>query len=111
MKRSGGLRQIHWRIAGAIAIGSCAVLAYGGANWEVWKNSRAVFALYWGGFGLLMLLAMYCALLDIRYIRVQYRAREREVFNQTLGEVSFRKDLRDARTRAGNEPDPEDADT
>ena len=40
--------------------------------------------------------AIWCALLDLRYIRVQMAVEERELYRQTLGDEAFRKALREA---------------
>lgn len=47
--------------------------------------------LYWFFFALLILVALYMALLDIRYIRLQYHLEKREIFGKTLGDKEFRR--------------------
>lgn len=60
---------------------------------------------YWGLFLLSLLVALYMALLDLRYIRMQYSLGEKELFEETLGSEEFRTALRGARTR---DRDPEE---
>lgn len=50
---------------------------------------------YWVVFLLVLLLALYVALLDLRYIRMQYSHGEKELFEDTLGSEEFRSALRD----------------
>jgi hypothetical protein len=47
--------------------------------------------LYWSFFALLILVALYMALLDIRYIRLQFLLEKREIFGKTLGDKEFRR--------------------
>lgn len=54
---------------------------------------------YWGLFLVSLLVALYMALLDLRYIRMQYTLGEKELFEDTLGSEEFRTALRQARTR------------
>jgi hypothetical protein len=51
---------------------------------------------YWCVFLLLLLLALYMALLDLRYIRMLYSEGEKDLFEDTLGSEEFRRALRDA---------------
>lgn len=51
---------------------------------------------YWSVFLLFLLLAVYVALLDLRYTRMQYSHGERELFEDTLGSEEFRTALRDS---------------
>ncbi|MBI2433825.1 MAG: hypothetical protein HYV26_13240 [Candidatus Hydrogenedentes bacterium] len=53
-------------------------------------------AAYWGVFLLLLLLALYLALVDLRFIRLQYLLGRREIFYDTLGSEEFRQALRKA---------------
>lgn len=54
---------------------------------------------YWGLFLVALLVALYMALLDLRYIRMQYTLGEKELFEDTLGSEEFRTALRQARTQ------------
>ena len=48
---------------------------------------------FWAVFAFLILLALYLALIDLRYIRFQYLAEKREIFGRTVGDEAFRKSL------------------
>ncbi|MBL7644575.1 MAG: hypothetical protein JNK74_00155 [Candidatus Hydrogenedentes bacterium] len=54
---------------------------------------------YWGLFLVSLLVALYMALLDLRYIRMQYSLGEKELFEDTLGSEEFRAALRKAQNR------------
>ena len=53
---------------------------------------------YWSVFGLLFVTVFYMVLLDIRYIRLRYFRERQAIFEETLGEASFRGALRAAET-------------
>jgi len=61
--------------------------------------------IYWGVFFLFLLMALYMALLDLRYIWLQFKLGERALYNETLGEEAFRKEIGKARGRAGRSPE------
>lgn len=90
------LTQRCWRIAGAIFLALSGAMAYFGVNMEGLRASPAYFFSYWGIFLLLFLAAIYCAMLDFRYIRLQMKIEERELYRQTLGDEQFRRALRQA---------------
>lgn len=90
------LTQRRWRIAGVILLVLSGGMAYFGVRIPALHHSQALFAVYWGVFLLAFVCAIYCALLDLRYIRLQMAIEERELYRQTLGDESFRKALREA---------------
>ena len=90
------VKQQHWRIAGGIVILACTMMAIGGLRKDWAGSTLNAFITYWGIVVALLVAAVYCALVDLRYVRAQYAAAKREVFRETLGEESFRKDLRAA---------------
>ena len=59
------------------------------------QEARALF-IYWGFFVLFFLTTLYMALLDIRYIFLEFKLGEREVFDDTIGNEAFRQAIRDA---------------
>lgn len=93
------LTQRRWRIFGALAIAASATLAYYGVRVEALRQSALYFALYWLVFLVCFIVAVYCALLDIRYIRLQRALAERKLFLDTVGDESFRKALRAAQEK------------
>ena len=74
---------------------------------ETVKRDQSILFLlgYWGLFLLLVLVALYVVLLDVRYIRLQYKLGQREIFLKTLGSEEFRRALR--RSHQQKEP-PDD---
>jgi len=64
--------------------------------------------IYWAVFVLFILLALYMALLDLKYIRLQYHLAERELYEQTLGSPSFRQALQAAEEAKKSGPPPPD---
>lgn len=91
--------QSRWRIAGAVAIACCAIMAWYGAQHAFMSASLLGAILYWGLCLLFLLVSLYTVLLDVRYIRLQYAIARRELFVQTLGDEKFRKSLIEARKK------------
>jgi hypothetical protein len=48
------------------------------------SNGFAFILLYWLAFGLAILIALYCALLDLRFIRLEYAAAQRALLYQSF---------------------------
>ena len=57
------------------------------------SSSGLVHFIYWSIFLLLILTALYMAIIDMRYIRLQYIAEKQGIFGRTLGNKEFRKTL------------------
>jgi len=55
-----------------------------------------VLSLFWLFWLLLLLIALYCVLLDIRFLRLQFSLHERELYEETLGSEQFRKAIIEA---------------
>ncbi len=49
--------------------------------------------LYWSVFGGFIGLSLYCAAIDIRYIRLQYQIEKRAILKGTVDEKAFRESL------------------
>ena len=77
-------------------------MAWYGSQRGFLENDPTYLMVYWGVFVLLIVTAIYMALIDIRYIRMEYKMGERALFEDTLGEESFREELRQARGDSGN---------
>lgn len=90
------LSQTVWRLVGGGAIGAAALLAWFGADAAIVRKSVWHMAIFAGLVLTCLCVAGYTALLDIRYIRLQYALARRQAFLQTLGEEGFRKALRAA---------------
>ena len=95
--------QRNWRVGGAVAVCVSAAMALFGTSSEAIRVSKTVFLLYWLVFFVFLVVAMFCAALDFRYIRLQYLAGKQEIFRQTLGEERFRKSLREKDTGTAEE--------
>ncbi len=86
--------QRIWRTVGAAALAIAGVMAwYGDTLTAGAGEARYVFA-YWAALLLFVLLALYMAFIDIRYIRLQYRLEQRDLFTKTLGAEKFRTSLK-----------------
>ncbi len=57
------------------------------------SSSGLAHFIYWSIFLLLILTTLYMAVIDLRYIRLQYIAGKRDAFGRTLGDKEFRKSI------------------
>ena len=80
--------QTKWRIAGGIALACAAVLTVYGAQGEFPRTSLVHFIVYWGLCFVALAVAVFIAILDIQYIRVQHAVAKRELVRATLGDLS-----------------------
>ncbi|MFP4173593.1 MAG: hypothetical protein ACLFV4_11845 [Candidatus Hydrogenedentota bacterium] len=79
--------QTKWRIAGGIALVCAAVLTVYGAEGEFPRTSLVHFIVYWGLCFVALATAVFIAILDIQYIRVQHAVAKRELVRSTLGHL------------------------
>ena len=93
------LTQKGWRTVGAVTLGGAAIMAWFGVNEPFTQGAILRFVVYWGLFLLLLAATLFIVLLDLRYIRLQYVANERELLRQTLADESFRRELIAAQQR------------
>ena len=93
--------QRNWRIAGAIAITICALMAVFGTR--IAFQSLFNFAVYWTVCLMLLMVTLYIALIDIKYIRVEQAIAHRELFRETVGDEDFQKKLLEAAAKAALE--------
>jgi hypothetical protein len=100
------LTQKRWRWVGAICLALCAVMVPVGAQWPALRTSLVLLAVYWSVFLVILVSALYCALLDMRFIRLQYKLAERQIFQETLGDEEFRRALRGAKQGDGESRRP-----
>ena len=70
-------------------------MAWGGTRSGVTCLSPLALLAYWGVFLVALLVALYMALIDLRYIRLQYSLGEKELFEETLGSEELRTALRE----------------
>jgi len=92
------LKQYHWRIAGAVTLAGAGLMFWFGMGIRFTALWQA--AAYWLTMLLLVAIALYCALLDIRHINAEYAIQKRELFKATLGDEALRKALREAERKA-----------
>lgn len=88
--------QRQWRIVGIALLAASALMVWFGVRMPGLRASAFLFFGYWGVFVLLLLAAVYTAILDMRYIRAQYRIAQRDLFRETFGDEQFRRELRKA---------------
>ena len=80
-------------------------MAWSGTKSGVTRLDPAFQVAYWVIFLLVLLLAIYVALLDLRYVRMQYSQGEKDLFEDTLGSEEFRTALRDASSAPSDQQD------
>ncbi|MFO7775121.1 MAG: hypothetical protein R6W89_04925 [Candidatus Hydrogenedentota bacterium] len=80
--------QTKWRIAGGIALACAAVLTVYGAQGEFPRTSLVHFIVYWGLCFMALAVAVFIAVLDIQYIRVQHAVAKRELVRSTFGRAA-----------------------
>ena len=94
------IAQSTWRKVGLASTAGAILLVGSGAYFGFFRNSIVTFTLFCTAIAALFFVSVVTAILDFRYIRLQYAAAQRELFRQTLGDESFRAALRDAQRRA-----------
>lgn len=82
--------QRTWRITGGAAIAACAAMTLFSGFIVKPGTPLPILGLYWCVWLLLLLVALYCVLLDLRYLRAQFLSDERDLFKETLADESFR---------------------
>jgi hypothetical protein len=90
------LDQRTWRVIGLVSISVAGGMAWYGGGEVTETTSRLYLLIYWGVFLLFFLVALYMALLDLRYIRLQYLVGQRDLYQDTVGEEAFRRALKEA---------------
>jgi hypothetical protein len=87
--------QRTWRRIGLASLAVCGAMAWGGTRSGVTHLGPLALLAYWGVFLAALLVALYMALIDLRYIRLQYSLGEKELFEETLGSEELRTALRE----------------
>lgn len=83
--------QHKWRVAGISALSLAAVMVWQGAARGLYIHSIPVTLIYWLFMLLLLFIAFYSVLLDLRYTRLQHKISRRELFRQAFDTEEFRK--------------------
>lgn len=81
-------------------------MAWGGTQAGVTRLAPVAQLVYWGVFLIALLIALYMALVDLRYTRMQYSMGEKELFEETLGSEDLRTALRERRPSAPERDGP-----
>ena len=90
------IRQRTWRVTGGVAIACCALLTLFGGS-AIGPQSPPWFLLaFWLAWLVSIGIAIYCVLLDIRYLRAAFLVEERDLYRETLASEEFRQALLDA---------------
>ncbi len=71
-------------------------MAWFGAEHRFLIDSLSGFVCYWAVFLALVVTTLYIVMLDIRYIHLQYKIGQRDLFRQTWEDEAFRKALIEA---------------
>lgn len=80
--------------------------------WYAARHARdaAMGGWFWIGFAVLFTallgIALYMALIDLRYTRLQYKVAERALYLDTLGSEAFRQEILRAQHRANKAGEP-----
>lgn len=110
------LSQKHWRIGASISIVLAAAMAWYSVRSGILRDSVAHLLsfttekvaqsainaslpyciAYWVLFFALIGVSLYTAMLDMRYIRLQYASGKREILKRTLDDPEFRETLIDS---------------
>jgi hypothetical protein len=92
-----------WRIVGVLALVAAGLMTGLGVGWERLKGDIVVFLGYWGLVLLLVGASFFIAVLDMRYIRLQYAIAKQKAFRETLGNVHLHAKGRGAQTESRSE--------
>jgi hypothetical protein len=97
------MRQ-KWRALGLLCL-ALSLLMVLLSGMIIWPNmGLVVLVAYWTFFTLLLVVAMWMAMLDVRYTRLEFKVHERELFRETFLSDEFKQALKEARemkTREG----------
>ncbi len=86
-----------------MCIGAAGLMAWFGVESTALRTNLVVFSVYWAVFLLFLGTAIAMVLLDLRYIRLQYTLGKRAIYQETLGDVEFRRRLK---AELRDHPDP-----
>ena len=95
-----------WRVAGAICLLTAFIMVLLSSRFMYPGMNKVVLVAYWVVFVILLMGALYAALLDLRFTRLEYKARERDLFRDTFMTEEFRQVLAEAQKRPPVEGPP-----
>ena len=91
------ISQQRWRVAGGACLLLCIIMAVASLKLATPDISAWVMLVYWGIFLVLLLAAIYIAVLDFKYSQLKFKMTERELFKDTFMTPEFRQAIEDAR--------------
>jgi len=91
------ISQQRWRVAGGACLALCIIMAVASLKLATPGISAWVLLVYWGIFFVLLLAAIYIAVVDFKYSQMQFKITERELFKDTFMTPEFRQAIQDAR--------------
>jgi len=89
------IQQKHWRIAGVVFLALAGLMTWAGGRWEGLRGSSWLFLAYWGLVVVFVIAALYMALLDFRYIRMEYALHKRALYHKTFNDEELRRALKE----------------
>lgn len=96
-----------WRLAGGICLLACLLMVLL-SGWVLGPGiGWPTLTVYWVAFVLLMMAALWIAMLDARFTRLEFKMREREIFREAFMSDEFRQELKEAGKRAKVEGTPD----
>lgn len=101
------ISQQRWRAAGGACLIICIIMAVASLKLATPDISPWVMLAYWGIFLVLLLAAIYIAVLDFKYSQMQFKMTERELFKDTFMTPEFRKAIQDAQKAEEQKSRPE----
>lgn len=97
--------RVKWRIAGVTCLATClAMVVLSGSVLHPGMNQILLIG-YWIVFTLLMMAALWIAMLDVRLTRLEYKLRERDLFHETFMTEEFRQVIDEAKKESGKRND------
>ncbi len=101
------ISQQRWRVAGGACLVLCIIMAVASLKLATPGISAWVLLAYWGIFFVLLLAAVYIAVLDFKYSQMRFKITERELFKDTFMTPEFRQAIQDAQKAEEQKSHPE----
>ena len=98
--------RLLWRALGVVCLLGCLLMVVLSGTLLHAGMSRVLLIIYWLLFVALIMVALYCAMLDLRYTRLELKVRERALFHETFMTDEFRQVMEDAKKKAAEEERP-----
>ncbi|MBI2425339.1 MAG: hypothetical protein HYV27_21110 [Candidatus Hydrogenedentes bacterium] len=102
------LNQRTWRSIGSVSLLLSAGMAWWGIDHLPKDLPMVYFGVYWAIDLLALLVACYMALLDMRYLRLQFALEERKLFRDALGDEAIRRAIQEHREAVARQSKDDD---